>query len=242
MFLLESLPSLKEVIYSIILMLITIGIYQAFAFIQHKVQKVWLNPMLWSIIAIILALLYSPLSFDEYYQGTQLLNDLLEPAVVALGYPLYQQLPAIKHQWKAIGLLLSLGVLIAVAISFILSILLITLPEVSVSLSLKSITTPIAIALTEQLNGDSSITAFAVIIAGLLGATLGPSWLTMINVTSPKAQGLAVGAASHAIGTAAVSKISYEHGAYSSLALIISAILTAILSPIVVNLLFPYFL
>ena len=95
---------------------------------------------------------------------------------------------------------------------------------------MKSVTTPIGIALTEQLNGNNSITAFAIILAGLFGALLGPPWLSFINVTSPKAQGLAIGAASHALGTATISRVSYEHAAYSSLALIISAVVTAIFS------------
>ena len=78
-------------------------------------------------------------------------------------------------------------------------------------------------------------TAFAIILAGLFGALLGPSWLSFINVNSPKAQGLAIGAASHALGTATISKVSYEHAAYSSLALIISAVITAIFSPLIIN-------
>jgi putative effector of murein hydrolase len=100
---------------------------------------------------------------------------------------------------------------------------------------LKSVTTPIGIALTEQLNGNNSITAFAIILAGLFGALLGPPWLSFINVTSPKAQGLAIGAASHALGTATISRVSYEHAAYSSLALIFSAVVTAIFSPMIIN-------
>jgi len=106
------------------------------------------------------------------------------------------------------------------------------IPEIAVSLSLKSVTTPIGIALTEQLNGDSSITAFAIILAGLFGALLGVPWLNFIGVRSPKSQGLAIGSASHALGTVAMSRVSYEHGAYSSLSLIISAVFTAVLSPI----------
>ncbi len=218
-----------------LLILATIAVYQLFVYWQNKTQFIWLNPMLLSIAAIIPLLLYFDMPFTQYYQHTQLLNDLLEPAVVALGFPLYQHLSSIKHQWQVLGLLLALGVVLVIVISFYLTMIFIAIPEIAVSLSLKSITTPIGIALTQQLNGDSSITAFAIILAGLFGALLGPSWLSFIKVKSAKAQGLAIGAASHALGTATISKISYEHGAYASLALIVCAVITALISPLLIS-------
>jgi len=224
-----------SIIPTIALILTTIGIYQFFAYLQNKTQLIWLNPMLLSITAIIPLLLSFELPFKQYFQSTQLLNNLLEPAVVALGFPLYQHLNSIKHQWKVLGLLLVLAVILVIVISFALTMLFISIPEIAVSLALKSITTPIGIALTQQLNGDTSITAIAIILAGLFGALLGPSWLSFINVKSAKAQGLAIGAASHALGTATISKISYEHGAYGSLSLIICAVITALISPFLIN-------
>ena len=227
---------------SVLLIMATIVLYQFFAYIQNRCQRIWLNPMILTILVIIPCLLLTGLKFEQYFQATQSLNALLEPAVVALGFPLYQHLTSIKYQWKLLGLLLMLGVFIVITISFTLTMILISLPEIAISLSLKSVTTPIGIALSEQLNGDNSITAFAIILAGLFGALLGPSWLKFINVHSAKAQGLAIGAASHAIGTASVGKISYEHGAYSSLALIVSAVLTALFSPILIKFLHLLFL
>ena len=140
-----------------------------------------------------------------------------------------------KFSPHLIVILLFVAAVITIAISFSVTIYTINQYEIAVSLSLKSITTPIGIALTEQLNGNNSITAFAIILAGLFGALLGPLWLSFINVHSPKAQGLAIGAASHALGTATISKLSYEHAAYSSLALIISAVVTAIFSPMIIK-------
>jgi len=191
--------------------------------------------MLLSILTLIPFLLFFNIPFDQYYHATSALNQLLEPAVVALGFPLYQHIQTIKKQWRHIFVLLLVGAFVAISISFIITILAINQYDIAVSLSLKSVTTPIGIALTEQLNGNNSITAFAIILAGLFGALLGPSWLSLINVNSPKAQGLAIGAASHALGTATISKVSYEHAAYSSLALIISAVFTAVFSPMIIK-------
>jgi predicted murein hydrolase (TIGR00659 family) len=214
---------------------LTIAVYQVYARLQKSLKKAWLNPMLLSILTLIPLLLFFNVPFEQYYQATYPLNKLLEPAVVALGFPLYQHLQTIRKQWRHILILLLMGVFIAISISFTMTLWIINQYDIAVSLSLKSVTTPIGIALTEQLNGNNSITAFAIILAGLFGALLGPPWLSLINVTSAKAQGLAIGAASHALGTATISKVSYEHAAYSSLALIISAVVTAIFSPLIIN-------
>jgi predicted murein hydrolase (TIGR00659 family) len=226
-----------NIAFSLLLISLTLAVYQCFVFIQKKSQKVWLNPMLLSIFSIIPLILFFDIPFQQYYQATIPLGKLLEPAVVALGFPLYQHLHTIKKHWRHITILLSLGAFITIAISFIITMLAIGQYEISVSLSLKSVTTPIGIALTEQLKGNSSITAFAIILAGLFGALLGPGWLKLIKVTSPKAQGLAIGAASHALGTATISKLSYEHAAYSSLALVLSSVITAISSPFIIQIL-----
>ncbi len=229
------IPSPVTLWHTLVLTLVTITIYQSFAIVQKKLNKLWFNPMILTIMTLIPALLFFDLSFENYFASTKILTYLVEPAVVALGFPLYQHINSIKHQWQSIVSLLLLGVVLVIMVSFILTVIFIAIPEIAVSLALKSVTTPIGISLTEQLHGDSSITAFAIILAGLFGALLGPSWLNFIHVRSAKAQGLAIGAASHALGTAAISKISYEHGAYSSLALIISAVITAIIGPVLIT-------
>jgi predicted murein hydrolase (TIGR00659 family) len=226
---------ISETSLMLFFILLTLVVYQVFVQLQKRCKKPWLNPMLLSILTLIPFLGFFNITFEQYYQSTAPLNSLLEPAVVALGFPLYQHIQTIKKQWRQIAILLFVGAVITIAISFCVTIYAINQYDIAVSLSLKSVTTPIGIALTEQLNGNNSITAFAIILAGLFGALLGPPWLSFINVNSPKAQGLAIGAASHALGTATISRVSYEHAAYSSLALIISAVVTAIFSPMIIN-------
>ena len=220
---------------SLLLIVVTLVIYQLFVVLQRKVALVWLNPMLFAIAVLIPLILWQDLPFKQYYSHTKVLSDLLEPAVVALGYPLYQHLKAIRYHWQLFMAVLSLGVIVVISISFSLTIWLIAMPEVAVSLSYKSVTTPIGIALTNASGGNSAITAVAIILAGFFGALLGPSWLNFIGVKSAKAQGLAIGAGSHALGTSTLSKISYEHGAYGSLALIVSAVITALIGPFMLN-------
>lgn len=209
-------------------------IYQSFAKLQVKLDKIWLNPMLLTVLFLILCLYTLNIDYSSYNDATAPFDFLLELSVVILGYPLYQHLHSMKTRWKAISAVLVVAVLIAIFSSFTLTWLIISQQDVAISLALKSITTPIGLAITEQLHGNIAVTAFTIILAGLFGAIWGVQWLTFIGVTSPNAQGLAIGTASHALGTATISQISYQHAAYSSLALIFSASVTAIISPILI--------
>lgn len=231
----------SHLLSSIFAIATTIALFQITAVFQRKLNAIWLQPMLVSILVIIAILLWQDISFESYFASSWLLNALLEPAVVALGFPLYQHLTTIVKQWKSIIWVLLIGAFIAIVSSFVITMLLIGDHTIAVALSLKSVTTPIALAIAGQLDGNTAITAFAIILAGFIGALAGPPWLKFIKVKSPKAQGLAIGAASHAIGTAAVSNISYEHAAYSSLALIMSAVITATISPFIINFLITLF-
>ncbi|MBL0712045.1 MAG: LrgB family protein [Colwellia sp.] len=230
-----------NIMMSIGLSMLTLVIYQAASFLQQKWQFIWLNPLLLTIMIVIPFLLYNQIDYQSYRQATELFHVLLEPAIVALGFPLYQQLKTIKYQWQQITLLLALGVIIVITLSFSITMLLLHQTDIAIALSLKSVTTPVGIALTEQLSGDSSITPFAIMIAGFSGALLGPSWLRFINVRSKIATGLSIGSASHVIGSIILTKQDPSMGAYSSVALILSAVLTAFIIPILIPLLIPFF-
>lgn len=214
--------------------LITILIYQGFAWLQRKLGKIWLNPMLFTMLVIIPLLLFNRISFENYYQYTQVFSYLLEPAIVALGFPLYQQIKVIKSQLTKILTVLSGAIALMLCANIAIAVWLFKQTDVAVSLALKSVTTPIGLALTAQLHGVAAITAVGIIIAGLVGGLWGIPLLNWCGVRCKKSQGLAIGCASHALGTASISAVSYQHGAFSSVALILSALITAIFSPIIV--------
>ncbi|NMP32512.1 LrgB family protein [Thalassotalea sp. M1531] len=222
------------VVEFIVYCILTILIYQGFARIQQWSKLIWLNPMLLTMLVIIPLLLTFGIGFDQYYQHTQIFSYLLEPAIVALGYPLYQQIQVIKSQIKQVMLVLCSSIMLMLVANFVLAMWLFNQSDIAVSLSLKSVTTPIGLALTEQLNGVAAITAVGIIVAGLVGGVFGPKLLTLCGITCKKSQGLAVGCASHALGTASISHLSFQHGAFSSLALILSALITAVFSPLII--------
>ncbi len=187
-----------------------------------------------SMLVIIPLLIANEISFKQYYQHTQIFSHLLEPAIVALGFPLYQQLQTIKSNAKVIIQTLCLAISIMLIVNVTLAVLILNTQEVAVSLALKSVTTPIGLELTEDIGGIAAITAVGIIIAGIVGGVFGLRFLHLTGIHCPKAQGLAIGCASHALGTATITPVSSNHGAYSSLALILSAVITAIASPLLI--------
>lgn len=203
---------------------------------QIKAKSVLLNPILISIAIIIAFLKLTNISYETYNESGQLIEFWLKPAVVALGVPLYLQLEAIKKQ--IIPIMLSQ---LAGCISGIISVVLIAKymgasEEVILSITAKSVTTPIAMEVTNTIGGVPSLTAAVVVFVGLLGAVCGFKTLQVTRVNTPIAQGLSMGTAAHAVGTSTAMEVSSEHGAYASLGLTINGILTAMLAPTLLKL------
>ena len=195
-----------------------------------------LNPILFTIAALILFLKLSGISYETYNEAGELIAFWLKPAVVALGVPLYLQLEMIKKQWLSILLSQLVGCLVGVISVVLIAKGLGASPDVICSLAPKSVTTPIAMEVSNATGGIPSLTAAVVVMVGLFGAVFGFKVLDMGRVKSPIAQGLSMGTASHAIGTSAAMEVSRKYGAYASLGLTLNGILTAILAPMVLRL------
>jgi len=210
---------------------LTIGAFWSAQMLQRRLGWVLLNPILLAIAMIILILRAGHISYATYEEGSRIIAFLLKPAIVALGVPLYLQLEQIKKQ--ALPIFASqlaacvTGVLSAVLIAHALG----ASPEVIVSLSPKSATTPIAMEVSRVLGGIPALTAVIVILTGIFGAICGLGFLKLIGVKSRIAQGLSLGAASHAVGTAHAMQKTPRLGAYSSLGLILNGTLTGVLTP-----------
>ena len=205
--------------------------------IQNRTGWVLLNPILLAIAAIICFLQLTGVSYETYQEAGSLVEFWLRPAVVALGVPLYLQLKMIKKQLMPIILSQLAGCFVGLVSVTIIAKLLGASPEVIMSLAPKSVTTPIAMEVSEAVGGIPSLTAAVVIVVGLFGATCGFKVLQVGRVGSPIAQGLSMGTASHAVGTSRAMEISGKYGAYASLGLTLNGILTALLAPTILRLL-----
>ena len=219
-----------------LLLALTFGVFAMFKGLQKKTGWVLLNPILFTIAALILFLKLSGISYETYNEAGELIAFWLKPAVVALGVPLYLQLEIIKKQWLPILLSQLVGCLVGVISVVLIAKGLGASPDVICSLAPKSVTTPIAMEVSNATGGIPSLTAAVVVMVGLFGAVFGFKVLDMGRVKSPIAQGLSMGTASHAIGTSAAMEVSRKYGAYASLGLTLNGILTAILAPMVLRL------
>lgn len=220
-----------------LLLALTFGAFALFKELQRRTGWVLLNPILLTIASLILFLKLTGISYETYQEGGQLIEFWLKPAVVALGVPLYLQLEMIKKQLLPILLSQLVGCLVGIVSVVLVAKLLGATPDVICSLAPKSVTTPIAMEVSNTAGGIPSLTAAVVVLVGLFGAVFGFKILTLGRVKSPIAQGLSMGTASHAIGTSAAMEISRKYGAYASLGLTLNGILTALLTPAILRLL-----
>ncbi|WP_313082249.1 CidB/LrgB family autolysis modulator [Atlantibacter sp.] len=210
---------------------LTLVVFFAARKLAAKLKTPLLNPLLVSMVVIIPLLVFTHTPYEHYFQGSKILNDLLQPAVVALAFPLYEQLHQIRARWKSIITICFIGSMVAMLTGTSVALLLGASPEIAASILPKSVTTPIAMAVGGSLGGIPAISAVCVIFVGILGAVFGHSLLNVMRIHTKSARGLAMGTASHALGTARCAELDYQEGAFSSLALVICGIITSLIAP-----------
>lgn len=214
---------------------LTFGVFYAAKTIQRRLGWVLFNPILIAIAIIIFFLLVMDIPYEKYHEGAKMIEFWLKPAVVALGVPLYLQLSSIKQQFLPILASQLMGCIAGIVSVVVISKLLGASDVVIMSLASKSVTTPIAMEVTQVLGGIPSLTAAIVVITGLIGAIIGFKTLSVSHVNNPMALGLSMGAASHALGTSAAMDRDQFVGAYASLGLTLNGIFTALLTPTVID-------
>jgi predicted murein hydrolase (TIGR00659 family) len=217
------------------LLTLTLGIFFGAKVLQQRTHILLLNPILITIVLVIVYLELTRIDYDTYYDATRIIDFWLKPAVVALGVPLYRQLSAIRKQLLPILISQLVGCLVGIASAVGTALLLGASRDVALSLASKSVTTPIAMEVTSTVGGIPSLTAAVVMCVGLFGAIFGFKILRFGHVASPIAQGLSIGTASHAVGTSAAMERGDRYGAYSSLGLTLNGIFTALLTPTVLR-------
>ena len=196
--------------------------------LKRKFKLAIFNPLLIAIILVMVVLVSLHIDYDVYNEGAVYISYLLTPATVCLAVPLYEQFELLKKNWKALligilsGCIASMGSILAMTIIFSLS------HEEYVSFLPKSITTAIGMGVSEELGGYVSITVAVIIITGVLGNMIGENVLKLFRITNPIAKGVAIGTASHAIGTAKAMEIGEIEGAMSSLSIVVSGIITVV--------------
>lgn len=192
------------------------------------------NPVLVSVCAIAPVLWLTGTGYDRYFEGAQFIHFLLGPATVALAVPLYDNLGTIRRLAAPILAALVAGSVVAV-ISAILLAQAFGLPEaVTLSLSPKSTTAPVALGVSEAVGGIPTLTAVLVILTGVIGAIIVTPMMTLLRIRDWRARGFAVGVAAHGIGTARAFAVNETAGAYAGVGMALNALLTSLIVPVFV--------
>ena len=197
------------------------------------------NPMLLSVAILSTLLLGTGTPYSAYFQGAQYVHFLLGPATVALALPMYSNLSRIRQSARAIVPALAAGSLVAALSAMILARWLGASHVVVMSLAPKSVTTPIAMGVAEQIGGQPSLAAVFVLLTGLTAILLIPPTMKTLRIDDMRAQGLAAGVAGHGLATARMLLISDTAGAFGGLAIGLNGVLTALIVPLLATFFVP---
>ena len=217
---------------------VTVGAYLLSKVASKRYPSPLTTPVFFSTTLIIIVLLSLDINFDEYTIAKEIMTFLLGPATVALAVPLYKYREMIKKHSVPALLGIVIGTVSTITSAVILAKVLNLSNEIIASISVKSVTVPVALEVSSIIGGDPALTAAFVVATGILGTTLGPWLMNVTNVTHPLSRGLALGTISHGQGTAQAATEGELQGAIAGVAMGLAAIFTAVIVPIIV----PFFL
>ncbi len=212
---------------------LTLAAYQAARMLWQRTRGSSLaNPVLVAVVLVAAVLLILNISYDDYWAGAQYISFLLGPATVALALPLHRQAANIRQAGWVVAACVLAGSVTAIVVSVLVTKAFGGSDVLALSLAPKSTTAPVAIALSESIGGIGSLTAAFTILTGILGAVAAPRLLTLLHVFDQRLRGLAIGMASHGIGTSRALQDDPTAGAFSGLAMAVNALVTAIVLPL----------
>jgi predicted murein hydrolase (TIGR00659 family) len=213
---------------------ITLGAYQLAVVAYEKTRWVFLQPVLLSMLTVIGILLACGLTFNEYRDSVAAMTLFLGPATVALAVPLSINLRRIRQLFWPILITLLIAGVVATVLGVSLAWAFGAEQVMLMSMAPKSVTSPIAMLVANQIGGIAALAAVFVMITGIIGAIIGPSLLKRCGVHHPAALGMALGLTAHAVGTARALQEGDECGAFSALAMSLMGVVTAVLLPLAI--------
>lgn len=215
---------------------LSLAFFQLARWLNRKAGREVISPLLFATLLCIAVLLVFDIDFEVYNRGAQYLDVLLTPATICLAIPLYRQYELLRR--NAVAVLAGSVAGVAAHMAGCLLMLAVFRLEAAEFITLlpKSITTAIGKSLSAELGGYPAITMAAIMITGLFGAAIAPALLRLFRVRDPLAQGLAIGTASHAAGTSTAVQMGEVQGAASSLAIVVTGLLTVVAAPLLAGL------
>ncbi|PTE69669.1 holin [Staphylococcus devriesei] len=219
---------------AVLMILLTVVMYIVARKLQQKYDNPLLNPALVGSIGVIIVLLLTHQNYHDYMVGGKWINHLLNATVVCLAYPLYKNRHKIFGNLSIIFSSVMAGVILNFVLVFTSLKLLGYSEETIVTILPRSITAAVGIEVSHELGGTDTITVLFIITTGLIGSMMGSLLLKVGNFQTSIARGLTYGNASHAFGTAKALEHDIESGAFSSIGMILTAVISSILIPIMI--------
>lgn len=224
---------MMELIMNVPMMLVlTVGAYLLGVWVKKKSGLALLHPFIISIPVIISVLKVMDIPCSFYVESNAMIDFLLGPCVVSLGLVLYDNRKVILKNLAGIASSVVVGSIVGVASVFLLCRLFGLSDMFLLSLEPKSVTTPIAMEVSEVIGGNPSLTAVSVVLCGFVGAVMGPLVIKISGVRSSVAKGLGMGCASHGLGTARAIEMGAVEGAVSGLSIALMGLVTAVVVPL----------
>ena len=225
---------MKELLaIGILPLLLTLGTYQIGLFCQKKLKTAIANPVLISVILVLVFMAMTGLKNSDYQAGMTKFSWLLTPATVCLAIPMYQHFQTLKRNLSAIFVGIAAGTVSCLAMVLLWGVLLNVDPTLVATMLPKSVTSAIGVPLSSLNGGIQSITTAAIILTGILASVTGPVLCKLFQLKDEISRGVAFGTAGHVIGTAKANEFSPLTGAVSSLSLVVAGLLTALVMPLV---------
>lgn len=213
---------------------LTVGLFLSLRYLYIRYPFSFFHPVLTTTTVICIFLVILKIPYTRYMEGGRWIEELLGACVVALAYPLYNQRQTMLRYKKVILLSVSTGLITAMGSIILFAKLFKVEEEILYTLIPKSITTPVAIKLSETISGIPSLTAIFVMVAGFSGIIIGPIVMKLTRIEQPLGKGLALGSASHALGVAKSTEYGELALSMASVSMTLSAILGALLGPLIV--------
>ncbi|NEY30451.1 LrgB family protein [Escherichia coli] len=218
---------------SVLCLLMTLALYFANKKIYRRLHTIWMMPLVLTPLILVLFLVVTHVSYQDYMGESRWLLWLLGPATIAFAVPVYENMTVIRRHWMSLSAGVITATVVAVSSSVWLARLL-TLPEeVQRSLAVRSITTPFALEAAKQLGGQPDLVALFVVITGVFGMAVGDILFLRLAVRSGMAKGAGLGASSHGAGTAKAYEIGQTEGVVSSLVMMLAGVVTVVLAPLI---------
>lgn len=223
---------MDSALFGVVLSLVA---FQIGAYIRKKTGLSVLSPLVTATAIIIVFLVVTDIDYETYNESASVLRYFLTPATVCLAIPLYQKLQMLKDNFAAIIIGIVSGVFVSALSILVLCLVFDFDHKLYVTLLPKSVTTAIGISVSEELGGVVALTTAAIVIAGNVGGMFAEIIFKVFRIKEPISKGLALGTASHVMGTSKAMEIGETEGAMGSLAIAVAGIITVIVLPFFVN-------